>query len=124
MNKKIFGKLIIGALYSEPLWLEQAKEQMRKLDWNIQHQSLEVPFDQTDYYASEMGNSLNRCFLSMKGVQALELSAKWKLSTATIEDRLSRTGKRKINLENLIWPTDVNDTEIWKEKSCILKTKR
>ena len=77
----------------------RAKEQMRKLDWNIQYQSLEFAFDQTDYYAPEMGNSLKRCFLSMEGVQALEFSADWKLKTVAIENRLSRTGKRRINLD-------------------------
>lgn len=99
MNTESFAKLIVGALYSDSQWLEQAKEHMRKLDWNIQHQSLELPFDKTDYYALEMGNSLKRCFLSMEGVQALEFSADWKLRTVAIENRLSRTGKRRINLD-------------------------
>ena len=99
MNTESFAKLIVGALYSDPQLLEQAKVQMRKLEWNIQYQSLEFPFDQTDYYAPEMGNRLKRCFLSMKGVQSLEFSADWKLSTVAIENRLSHTGKRRINLD-------------------------
>lgn len=99
MNTESFAKLIVGALYSDPQWLEQAKVQMRELEWNIQHQSLEFPFDQTDYYAIEMGNSLKRCFLSMEGVKASEFSADWKLRTLAIENRLSRAGKRRINLD-------------------------
>ena len=99
MNTESFSKLIVGALYSDPQWLEQAKVLMRKLGWNVQHQSLEFHFDQTDYYATEMGNCLKRCFLSMEGVKASEFSADWKLSTQSIENRLSRAGKRRINLD-------------------------
>jgi len=99
LNTESFAKQIVGALYSNPKWLERAKVQMRELDWNVQHQSLELPFDQTDYYAPEMGKSLKRCFLSMEGVQSLEFSADWKIITTEIENRLSRTGKRRINLD-------------------------
>ena len=99
MSNNTYAKLIIGAIYADPQWLMKAKSAMLKQSWEIQHQSQEFPFDQTDYYSTEMGEGLKRCFLSIKGLQSLEFSADWKLKTAEIEQQLSNKGKRKINLD-------------------------
>ena len=99
MNNKSCAKLIIGAIYADPQWLMQAKTSMQMQGWEIQHQSEEFPFDQTDYYSTEMGEGLKRCFFSVKGLQSLEFSADWKLKTAEIEQQLSNKGKRRINLD-------------------------
>ena len=99
MNKKSYAKLIIGAIYADPQWLMKAKSAMQRQSWEIQHQSQVFPFDQTDYYSTEMGEGLKRCFLSIKGLQSLEFSADWKLKTAEIEQQLSNKGKRRINLD-------------------------
>ena len=99
MNKKSYAKLIIGAIYADQQWLLKAKSAMQRLSWEIQHQSQEIPFDQTDYYSTEMGEGLKRCFLSIKDLQSLEFSADWKLKTAEIEKQLSNKGKRRINLD-------------------------
>ena len=77
----------------------KAKSVMQRQSWEIQHQSKEFPFDQTDYYSTEMGEGLKRCFLSIRGLQSLEFSAGWKLKTAEIEEQLSKKGKRTINLD-------------------------
>ena len=77
----------------------KAKSVMQRQSWEIQHQSQEFPFDQTDYYSKEMGEGLRRRFLSIKGLQSLEFSADWKLKTAEIEQQLSNNGKRRINLD-------------------------
>lgn len=99
MKTEYFAKLIIGALYADPHWLEQAKMQMRGQNWIIQQQSVEFQFDKTDYYAREMGPELKRCFLSIEGLQSLESAFDWKLKTLEIETRLSLDGKRRINLD-------------------------
>ena len=99
MNKKSYANLIIGAIYSDPQWLIKAKSAMQRQGWEIQHQSQIFPFDQTDYYSTEMGEGLRRCFLSIKGLHSLEFSADWKLKTAEIEQQLSNKGKRRINLD-------------------------
>ena len=99
MNKKSYAKLIIGAIYADQQWLMKAKSVMQRQSWEIQHQSKEFPFDQTDYYSTEMGEGLKRCFLSIRGLQSLELSADWKLKTTEIEQQLSNKGKRRINLD-------------------------
>ena len=99
MSKKSYGKLIIGAIYADPQGLIKAKSAMQIQGWEIQHQSEEFPFDKTDYYSTEMGEGLRRCFLSIKGLQSLEHSADWKLKTVEIEQQLSNKGKRRINLD-------------------------
>ena len=71
------------------VWLEQAKEQLEKQSWKIQYQSQEFTFDQTDYYASEMGTRLKRRFLSVSGIYSLESSADWKLRMVKIEKLVS-----------------------------------
>mgnify|MGYP001186738342 CR=1 FL=1 len=96
---KIYVKLIIGAIYADPQWFIKAKSLMQRDNWEIEHQSEEFAFDQTDYYSTEMGEGLKRCFLSIKGLQSLEFSVEWKLKTAEIEQQLSKKGKRKINLD-------------------------
>ena len=99
MNKKSYAKLIIGAIYADQQWLMKAKSAMQRQSWEIQYQSKEFPFEQTDYYSTEMGEGLKRCFLSIKGLQSLELSSEWKSETKKIEQKLSNRGKRRINLD-------------------------
>ena len=99
MSKKSYAKLIIGAIYADPLWFMKAKSAMQRQSWEIQHQSKEFPFDQTDYYSTEMGEGLKRCFLSVQGLQSLEFPDDWKLKTTEIEQQLSNKGKRRINLD-------------------------
>jgi len=99
LKNDYFAKLIFGALYSDPYWLEQAKEKLVKQKREIQHQSLEYSFDQTDYYSSEMGVALKRRFLSIRGVYSLESSVDWKIRMLEIENQLSLDGKRRINLD-------------------------
>jgi len=99
LKNDFFAKIIIGAIYSDPYWLEQAKEQLEKQNLKIHHQSPEFTFDQTDYYSSEMGDGLKRRFLSVRGIYRLESSADWKLRMVEIENHLSLDGKRKINLD-------------------------
>ena len=99
LKPEYFAKLIVGAIYSDPHWLEQAKTEMCELTWKIQRQSEEFAFDQTEYYAAEMGSNLKRCFLSVEGLMTLESAFNWKLKLVEIEKRLSKSGKRRINLD-------------------------
>ena len=99
MSKKLYAKLIIGVIYADPQWLLKAKLAIKRHSWEIDNQSQEFAFDQTDYYSKEMGDGLKRCFLSIKGLQSLEFSADWKLKTLEIEQQFSNKGKRRINLD-------------------------
>ena len=95
----MYVKLIIGVIYADSHWLSRAKSAMKRHGWEVQYQSQVFPFDQTDYYSTEMGLGLKRSFLGIKGLQSLELSADWKLKTVEIEQKLSNKGKRTINLD-------------------------
>ena len=99
MSKKYYAKLFVGAIYSDQQLLIEAKSAMQRRGWEIQNKSQEFSFDQTKYYLKEMGEGLKRCFLSIKGLQSLELITDWKLITAEIEQQLSKKGKRRINLD-------------------------
>ena len=99
MNSELYIKLIIGAIYSDIKFLENAKAQIQELNRFIELQSKGIPFDLTEYYKSEMGPNLKRCFLSIKGLHKLEDSYKWKLKMVKIENKLSKFGKRRINLD-------------------------
>tara|TARA_B100001029_G_C14995437_1_gene414718 strand:+ start:265 stop:771 length:507 start_codon:yes stop_codon:yes gene_type:complete len=95
----MYVKLIIGVIYKDSHWLSKAKSAMKIYGWEVQNQSQVFPFDQTDYYSTEMGEELKRCFLIIKGLKSLEKTADWKLITVEIEQKLSNKGKRKINLD-------------------------
>ena len=99
MKKNLLAKLIVGAIYSEQSILEDAIEQMRQENLIVQSKSAEFSFDLTEYYSDEMGNKLKRSFLSIEGLQKLESSFEWKLKMLQIENHLSISGRRKINLD-------------------------
>tara|TARA_B100001123_G_C14702373_1_gene785813 strand:+ start:30 stop:548 length:519 start_codon:yes stop_codon:yes gene_type:complete len=99
VSKKSYAKFFVGAIYSDLQWLVEAESAMQRRGWEIQNQSQEFPFDQTKYYSQEMGEGLKRCFLSIKGLQSLELTTDWKLKTVEIEQQLSYKEKRRINLD-------------------------
>ena len=99
MKHELYVKLIIGAIYSDSQFLESAKKKMEHLNLFVKNQSEEFPFDLTDYYTSEMGHNLKRCFLSIEGLQKLEDCFEWKLRMVKIENNLRKLGKRRINLD-------------------------
>ena len=92
-------KLIIGAIYSDSQLLEVAKKEMKRLKLITQNQSEEFPFDLTEYYAKEMGSKLKRRFLSIEGLLELKNFFEWKLKMVSIENKLRKFGKRRINLD-------------------------
>ncbi len=99
MESEVYIKLIIGAIYSDIRFLELAKSEINQLNHFIKTQSEEFSFNLTEYYSQEMGHNLKRCFLSIGGLQKLENSFEWKLKMVKIENNLSQSGKRRINLD-------------------------
>ena len=99
MKFDFYVKLIIGAIYSDVHFLEDAKKQMTQLNLSVKNQSKEFSFDLTEYYTSEMGPNLKRRFLSIEGLQKLENCSEWKIRMTNIENNLSQLGKRRINLD-------------------------
>mgnify|MGYP000610352710 CR=1 FL=1 len=57
------------------------------------------PFSFTDYYAAEMGPSLQRVFVSFGPLVSAERMAEWKAFTNQIEQQMAEGGRRTVNLD-------------------------
>jgi hypothetical protein len=92
-------KLIIGYIYGRGTIYLEALEKCREIWGAADYQSQEYFFDHTDYYQPEMGTPLFRIINSFsKLINPGEL-AEIKLRTNRLEEELSRSGKRQINLD-------------------------
>ena len=84
----------------------------------LDYQSPKLHFQHTSYYASEMGDSLERCFVSFRQLVERDRLADIKLFSNRIEKKfLNQRGGRRVNidpgllsLENLILATGKNFT--------------
>ncbi len=61
--------------------------------------SAPIPFDYTDYYAKEFGGSLIRRFVAFERLIRPETLPEVKLWTNALEQRLSREGRRGVNID-------------------------
>ena len=58
-----------------------------------------IPFDYTDYYASEMGQSLVRRFVSFENLVRPESLPRIKIFTNKVEEKYLSNGKRRANID-------------------------
>ena len=92
-------KLVIGFLYHEQKMYRKALELVQQR-WGISdYQSQEYFFDLTDYYEPEMGKPIFRSFNSYSTLISPGSLAEIKLATNQIEEELSESGKRRVNLD-------------------------
>ena len=61
--------------------------------------SEQIPFDYTDYYSPEMGETLVRRFLSMEKLIRPEALPNIKLTTNEIEEESAVAGQRQVNID-------------------------
>ncbi|MCF7918612.1 MAG: DUF4416 family protein [Candidatus Cloacimonetes bacterium] len=92
-------KLIIGFLYHELAAYQQAEELCREKWGSVDYHSKEYFFDMTSYYNEEMGMPIFRCFNSYQKLIDPSRLAEIKLQSNEIEDALTVTGKRRVNLD-------------------------
>jgi len=92
-------KLIIGMLAKNKKLFEKAEEFFVKNFGPIDYQSPVISFKYTSYYKKEMGDSLKRKFISFKKLISPEKIAKIKLLTNLIEEKLSISNKRRVNID-------------------------
>ncbi len=92
-------KLIIGIIFSNLKIFDQAQKFLIKKFGRIDKESKFFPFDKTDYYTEEMGENLQRKFLSFENFVQPEKIAEAKIFANKLEEKLSRNGKRQINLD-------------------------
>lgn len=83
------AKLICGLIGGDPDLLARARGLLAKQIREIEATSDLWPFDQTDYYADEMGSDLKRQFVSFAGVIQVDRLAEIKRLTNEIEQRIA-----------------------------------
>lgn len=92
-------KSFFGILYSDEIKLLEALKEIARRYGSIDYRSDGFPFDKTNYYASEMGASIIRLFISLEKLIQPQEIARIKLESNAIEDELSVDGLRKVNLD-------------------------
>lgn len=97
LHKKV--KLIIGFIYKDKAVLRKAELLVSKKFGPIDLQSRIIDFTHTDYYNKEFGENLRRKFISLKRLISPENVYLAKLVTNGVEQKLSRSGKRTINID-------------------------
>jgi hypothetical protein len=92
-------KLIIGFIFKDDADFEKARRILLRRFGQIDFQSQPLSFDRTNYYKDEMGDSLKRIFVSFKRLIYPQDLTAIKNFTNKIESRLSRLGKRCVNID-------------------------
>jgi len=94
-------KLIVGMISREVKLFEEAESRMQSEFGPIDFVGPILPFDYTDYYREEMGEGLNRKFVSFERLIRSDEIAAIKMATNRWEEELadSGEGKRRINLD-------------------------
>lgn len=99
VQKPPLVKLVTGFIAVDKKLFLPAERALRLKFGPIDFESEISPFDFTDYYEEEIGRDLKRKFISFKQLFAADLLPGIKLSTNRLEQRLSRHGKRRINID-------------------------
>ncbi len=92
-------KFFIGALFSDEDLLSQAQQLCIKRIGDIDFHSESFPFDETTYYDGEMGRPIFRMFFSFQALINPGELANLKIKCNEIEETLSVSGARKVNLD-------------------------
>src|SRR5262245_50391405 len=93
-------KLFVATLQNPEAPLDDAIAELTRQWGETDYVSADFPFAVTDYYATEMGEQLQRRFYSFRNLVAPELLVEAKLYTNSVEEKFrSSTGGRSINLD-------------------------
>jgi hypothetical protein len=92
-------KLIIGFIFKDELYFLKSLKILKRYFKAADFQSQYLSFNYTDYYAQEMGSGLKRAFVSFKQLILPEQLSSIKIITNKIEEKLSKGGRRLINID-------------------------
>jgi len=92
-------KLIIGFIFKEKIFFEQAKRLLTGYFGKTDFESGIIPFTSTSYYEEELGSGLWRVFVSFAKLIKPQQIAKIKILTNRIEEKLSNGKKRSVNID-------------------------
>ncbi|MFC1658313.1 DUF4416 family protein [Candidatus Omnitrophota bacterium] len=93
------AKLFVGCIYSSEEAFLKARRILEKRFGAPDFESQTLPFNYTKYYQKEFGENLKRRFLSFKRQVRTEDLAQIKLLTNKIERKISRVGRRLVNID-------------------------
>jgi uncharacterized protein DUF4416 len=98
------AKLIVGLLSSDADLFDAARRSLEDHFGPTDHQSAQWPFSHTDFYLAEMGDDIQRTFLSFAELISVERLAELKRLTNEIEKRFcTKLGRpdslRPINID-------------------------
>ena len=97
LHKKV--KLIIGFIFRDEEVLKKAEALISRKFGATDLQSRIIAFSHTDYYSKEFGDNLKRKFISLRRLVNPGDIYRTKLLTNGIERKLSKAGKRMINID-------------------------
>ncbi|MFC2171452.1 DUF4416 family protein [Acidobacteriota bacterium] len=92
-------KPVTGILAGSDEGLKGARLHLEELLGTVDFQSRPASFSHTGYYVEEMGLGLKRWFLSFENLIEPDRIVEIKEQTMQIEDRLSVSGKRTVNID-------------------------
>lgn len=92
-------KLFCGIIYADEDIKIQAFERLAERFGEIDIKSEEIPFDFTAYYNPEMGEGLQRCWISFDRLIPADKLSEFKIFTNEVEDLFAVSGKRRINID-------------------------
>lgn len=93
------AKLFAAIMYSDEEAYKRAVEELVKKFGAIDCEGEPFAFDFTDYYAEEMGQKLFKKFLSFRELINREELADIKVFANELEKKLSKEGKRQVNID-------------------------
>lgn len=92
-------KLIVGFLSAERNLLDEVLKTLMGTYGPVDWISSVTAFDYTEYYARELGSKLLRRFATFDRMISPEILPDIKLMTNMVEDRFSKDGKRRVNID-------------------------
>jgi hypothetical protein len=93
------GKLVVGIMSSNLNFIEDAEHRLIKKFGKTDFESPLYPFTHTDYYTEEMGEGLQKRFVSFSELVAVEDLPYIKIFTNDLERRTLKDGNRQVNID-------------------------
>jgi len=92
-------KLFVGFITNDLAILKKAERELMRKFGPVQSESPLFEFNFTSYYTGEFGNNLKRKFICFKRTRSPENAQSIKIQTNRLEEKFSRVGKRRINID-------------------------
>lgn len=92
-------KLVVAVTYDPASDIASVMNILNTKFGKIEYNYGPVPFSWTEYYASEMGDSLMKCYFNYKTLIDRQELIDIKLFTNSIEEKYSVMGRRKVNID-------------------------